>query len=94
MHFKYFSKYLHLHLRFSNEKYLHLKKNQILFKYIQIHFANTIYSQVSRLHRPGMLNTHYFRFVRKFRLSVRRSGRDFYEENISTLEANFGWQEA
>ena len=29
-----FRKYLHLHLNFSNEKYLLLKKSQILFKYI------------------------------------------------------------
>ena len=36
----------------------------------------------------------YFRFGREFRLSVRPLGRDFYEENISALEANFGWQEA
>ena len=49
--------------------------------------------QGSRLRRPSMLNTRYFRFGRKFRLSVRPSGRDFYEENISALEANFGWQE-
>ena len=41
-----------------------------------------------------MLNTRYVRFGRKFRLSVRPSGRDFYEENISALEANFGSQEA
>ena len=25
-----FQKYLHLHLKFSNKKYLHMKKNQIL----------------------------------------------------------------
>ena len=50
--------------------------------------------QGSRLRRPSMLNTRYFRFGREFRLSVRLSGRDFYEENISALEANFGWQEA
>ena len=38
-----FRKYLHL--KFSNEKYLHLKKKcQILFKYFQTHFANSIYS--------------------------------------------------
>ena len=49
--------------------------------------------QGSRLRRPSMLNTRYFRFGRKFRLSVCPSGRDFYEENISALEANFGWQE-
>ena len=30
----------------------------------------------------------YFRFGRKFRFR-----RDFYEENNSALEANFGWQE-
>ena len=50
--------------------------------------------QGSRLRRPSMLNTRYFRFGRKFRLSVRPSGRDFYEETISALEVNFGWQEA
>ena len=50
--------------------------------------------QGSQLRRPSMLNTRYFRFGRKFQLSVRPSGRDFYEENISALEANFGWQEA
>ena len=47
-----------------------------------------------RLRRPSMLYTRYFRFGRKFRLSVRLSGRDFNEEKISALEANFGWQEA
>ena len=52
------------------------------------------YTQGSRLRRPSMLNTRYFRFGRKFWLSVRPSGRDFYEENISALEANFNWQEA
>ena len=46
--------------------------------------------QGSRLRRPSILNTRYFRFGRKFRLSVRPSGRDFYEGNISALEANFG----
>ena len=46
-------------------------------------------SQVSRLHCPSMLNTRYFRFGREFRLSVCPSGRDFYVENISALEANF-----
>ena len=51
-------------------------------------------SQGSRLRRPSMLNTRYFRFGCKFRLSVRPSERDFYEENISALEVNFGWQEA
>ena len=39
-----------------------------------------------------MLNTRYFRFGREFRLSVCPLGHDFYEENISALEANFGWQ--
>ena len=29
-----FQKYLHLHLRFLNENYLHLKKNSNTFKYI------------------------------------------------------------
>ena len=48
------------------------------------------YLQGSRLRRPSILNTRYFRFGRKFRLSVRPSGRDFYEGNISALEANFG----
>ena len=47
-------------------------------------------TQGSRLRRPSILNTRYFRFGRKFRLSVRPSGRDFYEGNISALEANFG----
>ena len=46
--------------------------------------------QGSRLRRPSILNTRYFRFGRKFRLSVRPLGRDFYEGNISALEANFG----
>ena len=46
--------------------------------------------QGSRLRRPSILNTRYFRFGRKFRLSVRPSGRDSYEGNISALEANFG----
>ena len=46
-----------------------------------------------RLRCPSMLNTRYFRFGREFRLSVCPLGRDFYEENISALEANFGWQE-
>ena len=46
--------------------------------------------QGSRLRRPSILNTRYFRFGRKFRLSVCPSGRDFYEGNISALEANFG----
>ena len=50
--------------------------------------------QGSRLRRPSMLNTLYFRFARKFRLPVCLSGRDFYEENISALEENFSWQEA
>ena len=50
--------------------------------------------QGSRLRRPSMLNTWYFRFGHEFRLSVRPSGRDFYVENISASEANFGWQEA
>ena len=36
-----------------------------------------------------MLNTRYFRFGCEFRLSVPPSERDFYEENISALEANF-----
>ena len=45
------------------------------------------------IRRPSMLNTRYFRFGRKFRLSV-RPDRDFYVENISALEVNFGWQEA
>ena len=49
-----------------------------------------ILSQGSRLRRPSILNTQYFRFGRKFQLSVRPSGRDFYEGNISALEANFG----
>ena len=48
-----------------------------------------IYTQGSRLRRPSMLNTRYFRFGREFRLSVRPSGHDFYEENISALEAKF-----
>ena len=47
-------------------------------------------TQGSRLRRPSILNTRYFRFGRKFRLSVHPSGRDFYEGNISALEANFG----
>ena len=47
------------------------------------------YNQGSRLRRPSMLNTRYFRFGRKFRLSVGPLGRDFYIENISALEANF-----
>ena len=34
--------------------------------------------QGSRLRRPSMLYTQYFRFGREFRLSVRPSGRDFY----------------
>ena len=34
--------------------------------------------QGSRLRRPSMLYTRYFRFGREFRLSVRPSGRDFY----------------
>ena len=34
--------------------------------------------QGSRLRRPSMLNTRYFRFGREFRLSVRPSGRNFY----------------
>ena len=38
-----FQKFLHLHLEFSNDMYLHLHfKIQIFFKYFQIHFANTI----------------------------------------------------
>ena len=41
-----------------------------------------------------MLNTLYLRFGHEFWLSMRPSGRDFYEENSSTLEANFSWQEA
>ena len=49
--------------------------------------------QGSRLRHPSMLNTRYFRFGREFQLSVRLSGHDFYVENISALEANFGWQE-
>ena len=53
-----------------------------------------MFSQGSRFRRPSMLNTRYFRFGREFRLSVRPSGHDFYVENISALEANFGWQEA
>ena len=50
--------------------------------------------QGSRLRCPRMLNMRYFRFGRKFRLSVRPSGRNFYVDNISALEANFEWQEA
>ena len=46
--------------------------------------------QGSRLRRPSILNTLYFRFGRKFRLSVHPLGRDFYEGYISALEANFG----
>ena len=46
--------------------------------------------QGSRLCRPSMLNTRYFRFGREFWLSER----DFYIENISALEANFSLQEA
>ena len=46
------------------------------------------------IRHPSMLNTRYFRFGRKLRLSVRPSGRDFYVENISALEVNFGWHEA
>ena len=39
MHFKYFSKVLHLHLKFANDKYLHLKKSSNTLKYIlQIQF--------------------------------------------------------
>ena len=34
--------------------------------------------QGSRLRRPSMLYTRYFRFGREFRLSVRPSVRDFY----------------
>ena len=48
--------------------------------------------QGSRLRRPSM-STRYFRFGREFRLSMHPSGRNFYEENISALEANFIWQE-
>ena len=51
-------------------------------------------AQGVRLCLSSMLNMRYFRFGRSFRLSVRPLGRDFYEENISALEANFGWQEA
>ena len=55
---------------------------------------NAITFQGSRLRCPSMLNMRYFRFGRKFRLSVRPSGCDFYVDNISALEANFEWQEA
>ena len=36
--------------------------------------------QGSRLRRPSMLNTRYFRFGREFRLSVRSSGCDFMKK--------------
>ena len=50
-------------------------------------------SQGLQLRRLSMVNTWYFRFRRECRLSVHPSGHDFYVENVSFLEANFGWQE-
>ena len=40
-------------------------------------------NQGSRLPRPSMLNTRSFRFGRKFQLSVRPSGREFYEFRLA-----------
>ena len=71
------------------------KQSKSIYLNVSIDYTLTVYEdQGSRLCRPSILNTWYFRFGREYRLSVRLQERDFYEENISALEANFGWQEA
>ena len=49
-----------------------------MISYRLVYHPKPLGLQGSRLRRPSMLYTRYFRFGREFRLSVRPSGRDFY----------------
>ena len=74
---------------------IHQKISKTVNHYINTYSKTVIFiCRVRDYAILSMLNKRHFRFGREFQLSVRPSGRDFYVENISALEANFGWQEA